>query len=237
MRHFLAAAAAATDVGRLWDVFVRYFDGHGVWRIACVLFPPSGLDHTQSWVRLFGIPESWIANYLEEGLFNHDPIRLYAATASKPVKWLDIPQLRTLSAEQEIFLNNLLSYCPAGGWAIPVFGPNGRNGYVAIAIPHNLSDIPGDLLIEFQVVSQFAHQRFCELAAHQSVRVATLSRREREVLHWVARGKSNGVIADIIGISSNTVDTHLRRIYLKLQVSDRVSATLVGIGNGHISLE
>lgn len=237
MRHFLAAAAEATHVGGLWDEFVRYFDGHDVWRIACVLFPPPGLDHTQSWVRLVGMPEGLITNYLEEGLFNHDPIRLYAATASRPFRWLDVPRLRTLSAEQENFLNYLLSYCPSGGWAIPVFGPNGRNGYVAIATPDKLPDIPRDLLIEFQVVSQFAHQRFCELATHQIGRVATLSRREKEVLHWVARGKSNGVIADIIGVSSNTVDTHLRRIYLKLQVSDRVSATLAGIGNGHISLE
>ncbi|MBB4640141.1 helix-turn-helix transcriptional regulator [Rhizorhapis suberifaciens] len=237
MRHFLAAAAAATDVGRLWDVFVNYFDRHGIRQITCVLFSPPGLDHSQSWVRLVGMPEMAVTRYFDEKVFYDDPIRLHAMTATQPFKWLDIPRLRTLSPKEEAFLENVFSYSPAGGVAIPVFGPNGRNGYVAIGFPEELRDIPQDLLTEFQVIAQFAHQRFCEFAAHQVTSGAALSRREKEVLHWVARGKSNGVIADIIGISANTVDTHLRRIYMKLQVSDRVSAALAGIGHGYISLD
>jgi DNA-binding CsgD family transcriptional regulator len=53
-----------------------------------------------------------------------------------------------------------------------------------------------------------------------------LSPRETEVMAWVARGKSNSVIADILGISSHTVDAHLRRAYSKLGVYERVSATV-----------
>jgi DNA-binding CsgD family transcriptional regulator len=53
----------------------------------------------------------------------------------------------------------------------------------------------------------------------------------------VARGKRNGLIGDILGISSNTVDAHLRRIYLKLGVFDRLSAAVRGIGIGLIHAE
>jgi LuxR family transcriptional regulator/LuxR family quorum-sensing system transcriptional regulator CciR len=53
----------------------------------------------------------------------------------------------------------------------------------------------------------------------------------------MARGKSNSVIADIIGVSSNTVDTHVRRIFVKLQVRDRVSAAVIATGQGLISQE
>ena len=52
--------------------------------------------------------------------------------------------------------------------------------------------------------------------------------------NWVAKGKSNSVIADIIGISPNTVDTYLRRIFEKLEVSDRVTAALRGLAIGLI---
>ena len=53
-----------------------------------------------------------------------------------------------------------------------------------------------------------------------------LSRREVEVLTWVAFGKSNGTIADILGISIHTVDTHVRRIMSKLDVASRTTAAV-----------
>lgn len=42
------------------------------------------------------------------------------------------------------------------------------------------------------------------------------------------------MIGDVLGISPHTVDTHLRRIYAKLGVSDRISAALAGVGIGLI---
>ncbi len=57
-----------------------------------------------------------------------------------------------------------------------------------------------------------------------SRRHRALTRREREVLFWVARGKSNAEIAAILGIKSATVGKHLERIYPKLGVENRTAA-------------
>ena len=51
-----------------------------------------------------------------------------------------------------------------------------------------------------------------------------LTLREREVLDWLARGKSNSEIGDILGISSATVGKHLEHIYPKLGVENRTAA-------------
>jgi len=51
-----------------------------------------------------------------------------------------------------------------------------------------------------------------------------LTLREREVLAWVALGKSNAQIGAILGISSATVGKHLERIYPKLGVENRTAA-------------
>ena len=51
-----------------------------------------------------------------------------------------------------------------------------------------------------------------------------LTRREREVLFWVARGKSNAEIAAILDIKPATVGKHLERIYPKLGVENRTAA-------------
>jgi len=53
-----------------------------------------------------------------------------------------------------------------------------------------------------------------------------LTRREAEVLGWVAQGKTNPEIAVILGLSPLTVRTHLEHIYQKLGVETRTAATM-----------
>lgn len=48
--------------------------------------------------------------------------------------------------------------------------------------------------------------------------LASLTERERDVLHRVAAGKLNKVIADELGVSMRTVEVYRARVYAKLQV-------------------
>jgi DNA-binding CsgD family transcriptional regulator len=54
----------------------------------------------------------------------------------------------------------------------------------------------------------------------------SLTRREREVLDWLAAGKTNRAIAAILGAKPRTVEKHLERIYEKLGVETRTAAVL-----------
>ena len=51
-----------------------------------------------------------------------------------------------------------------------------------------------------------------------------LTKREAEVLGWVAGGKTNAEIAQILHISAFTVKNHMRRLFQKLDVSNRAQA-------------
>jgi len=55
---------------------------------------------------------------------------------------------------------------------------------------------------------------------------APLTSREREVLDWVAAGKTNRDVAAILGASPRTVEKHLERIYEKLGVETRTAAVM-----------
>jgi DNA-binding NarL/FixJ family response regulator len=55
----------------------------------------------------------------------------------------------------------------------------------------------------------------------------TVTEREAEVLLWIARGKSNRDIAEILNLSPRTVNKHLEQIYAKLGVENRASAAAV----------
>jgi transcriptional regulator EpsA len=51
-----------------------------------------------------------------------------------------------------------------------------------------------------------------------------LSIREEEITYWVCQGKTNSEIAQILGISVNTVKNHVHRIFDKLGASNRTQA-------------
>ncbi|MBB3451889.1 DNA-binding response OmpR family regulator [Rhizobium sp. BK313] len=53
-----------------------------------------------------------------------------------------------------------------------------------------------------------------------------LTQRESEVLLWIAKGKSNRDIGEILGLSARTVNKHLEQIYVKLGVENRASAAV-----------
>jgi CheY-like chemotaxis protein/DNA-binding CsgD family transcriptional regulator len=59
-----------------------------------------------------------------------------------------------------------------------------------------------------------------------------LTAREAEVLLWVARGKTNRDIADILGMSPRTVTKHMEHIFEKLGVETRTAAAGMALGIG-----
>src|SRR4051794_18243862 len=63
---------------------------------------------------------------------------------------------------------------------------------------------------------------------------AQLSRREAEVLNFLAAGLSAPQIAVELNVAPSTVKTHLQRLYDRLQVSDRAAAVAEGMRRGLI---
>ena len=62
-----------------------------------------------------------------------------------------------------------------------------------------------------------------------SLELLGLTKREAEVLFWVAKDKSNAAIAKILGCSKGTVRKHLEHIHQKLGVQTRTAAVMVAL--------
>ena len=63
-----------------------------------------------------------------------------------------------------------------------------------------------------------------------------LTSREREILALLADGLGNKQIAARLGISTNTVKTHLELLFEKLEVSSRAEAVATGVRRGLLLL-
>lgn len=64
-----------------------------------------------------------------------------------------------------------------------------------------------------------------------------LSTREMEILKLITRGQSNKEIAQLLGISRQTVKNHMTSILRKLAVNDRTQAAVYALRRGWIRLE
>jgi DNA-binding CsgD family transcriptional regulator len=61
---------------------------------------------------------------------------------------------------------------------------------------------------------------------------SALSAREKEVLLSIARGHTNQEVADQLGMSPETVKTHVRHILYKLKAANRTHAVALGFARG-----
>ena len=105
-------------------------------------------------------------------------------------------------------------------------GPPGSSQHQAVA-----RSAAGDQLLEFSRVGETGpDELLLRLVAAASGAEGMLRRRlgltprEAEVLFWVAQGKSNKDIADILSLSPRTVNKHLEQVFAKLGVENRSSA-------------
>ena len=62
--------------------------------------------------------------------------------------------------------------------------------------------------------------------------VSLLSEREQDVLVQLVKGRSYKMIADALGISYHTVDSHIRKIYEKLHVHNTAEAVSKAVREG-----
>ena len=110
----------------------------------------------------------------------------------------------------------------------PIYGPQQAVGLFLLS-PTKTKDLKQETR---QYLAQdlyiFQHALFTEYLKRTSPKIK-LTNREAEVLSWVAQGKSNTVIADILAVSPHTIDNYLRRAYAKIGVNDRTSAAVKAV--------
>jgi DNA-binding NarL/FixJ family response regulator len=75
------------------------------------------------------------------------------------------------------------------------------------------------------------------LSPRATAQVPQLSPREREIMHLMAEGGTAEAIGDALGVSVETVRTHVRNVIRKLQARNRVHAIALALERGEIALK
>jgi DNA-binding NarL/FixJ family response regulator len=104
----------------------------------------------------------------------------------------------------------------AQGYLLKNLSPNSWHEYLkAIAV----DEAPMSRELALRLLQEFTPKE-----KHEAPN-ALITGREREILEWVASGKSNRDISEGLSISEHTVKNHLKNIMQKLQMDNRVQLT------------
>lgn len=89
---------------------------------------------------------------------------------------------------------------------------------------HLLKSFASEVGQAFESATRSTASRFDQIATRKTLEDYHLTPREREVLFWIAQGKTNLEIAVILSLSARTVHKHVEHILLKLGVETRTAA-------------
>lgn len=232
--------AQTRKIKTLKGLFERYdaaLEAFGYARHVFLFFPPKkdGLETIPCCPHL-DFPKNLVQVYLEEKIYQVGPAFETVKKTGRPVVWKDfLGDDAQLSKSPKLlrFIELFKSGGFSNGVTFPVFGPANSFGHFS------LSRKKGEVHLDDPDIAILNH--VCIDLMKQYMRIAdldggtekTLTLREKEVLSWVLQGKSNSVIAELMGISEHTVSTYIRRSSKKLDTSSKwgaaISAVLTGI--------
>ena len=99
-----------------------------------------------------------------------------------------------------------------------------------------VGEVAGDIELVVVVRETRGGSRLTGALDHDAASAPALTRREREILALLADGFGNKQIAARLGISTNTVKTHLELLFDKLDVSTRTEAVTAAARMGLLLL-
>jgi DNA-binding CsgD family transcriptional regulator len=177
-------------------------------------------------VRYSGEPRAAVTPAIVEAharLANQYPYRPWSPEARRALRWSDL-----LSRREWHALDLYWEVCRAldGEYELELWlaTPDGiAGGFGFDNLKRDFSE--RDKLV-LDTLQPHLVQLWRNAAARQreSRSLAALTPREREILLWVARGKSNREIAAVLYLAPGTIRKHLDNVYDKLGVSNRAGA-------------
>lgn len=184
----------------------------------------------------FGMVEGWRERYAEAHHSDHDAVFQYALANERPLTW---QECRARHVARNGGARSLLVFDEA----LNEFGL--RDGYIKPI--HLGSDLPAAVTFggpevdlseggqyALNMVATWAYEGFRRQIDAFNPFGPKLTARESQVLYWTAQGKSAWEIAQVLGITENTVRVYHRKLKQKYDVPTLIQVVLAAVGDGNL---
>lgn len=175
---------------------------------------PEPRFHTNGW------PEQWSDEYLRQKYFADDPIAMHTLRAIDPFEWANIRFTDECWPRGRKIMDTAAECGLRNGIVIPIV----RSDVVAaVTMAGEHPDLDPGAKRAIHLIGLFAHAKAIALES-QKVPVRVLTDRERDVVAWVAAGKTAWDISKILGVSEAAVIKRINNAMRKLDASNRAQA-------------
>jgi DNA-binding CsgD family transcriptional regulator len=229
---YIEATNEAATPEELFHLYARATAAFGYDRIIYSTLASAKGVEVESPCILRNYPDDWIEYYVQHSYTAVDPVRTRGLRSNAPFLWSDLGRGTRLSAAERRVMDEGREAGLKDGVGIAFHGPTGVMG-VGLATSGGSSE-SRYLLSVLNLLSVQFHTAFQSLTATGPLPEIRLTAREREILLWCSKGKSNWAIGEILRISEHGVDFHLRNILKKLSADSRITAVVKALRLGLI---
>ncbi len=170
----------------------------------------------------------WMERYIEEEYLPNDPVPQHCTHSNRPVIWEPFFKRIPMSRVARKIQSEAHDFGIENGITIPIHTRNGLAGVLSAVPDGSLDTRAATINEQFLRLFYLAHRFHAVFAsALWNTDPATknlLTKRQQECLRWSARGKTSEDIGDIIGISTPTVEKHIREAIFRLNTTSRIQA-------------
>ena len=217
----LVALGRAGDAGAMFDRIEQSARHLGFERCAYGLRQPLPFTNPKIFM-VNNYDRRWRRRYMDAGYLSVDPTVLHGRRSHIPVVWSD-----DLFSQVPEMWEEARSFGLSVGWAQSCFDGNGAVGLLSLSRSH-------EKLTQAEIFAKEPHMRWLVNIAHTALSSvlakdcwpmsSRLTAREVEILKWTADGKTSSEAADILRISTNTVNFHVKNAISKLRVANKAAA-------------
>lgn len=236
MIPFVEATADARSMEDVWDVYQRRMAGFGFPRLLygfTMQRRETSLGDPQDLVILSNYTAEYMHTFIQGGLYYSGPMLRWALENVGAQSW-SLTQARAeageLSPEEQRVFDFNMSHGIVAGYTISLPETSLREkGAVSLAAAPGIRQPEVDEIWAehgrtITAMTNVAHLKMVSLP-HKNAR-RPLTKRQREVLEWVGDGKTTADIALIMGLTTATVEKHLRLAREALDVDTTAQAVL-----------
>lgn len=188
------------------------------------------LDNVENSVRIYcNLPDAWRDEYLSNNYSIIDPIHVRARGTMTPFYWGGEEFIRLLTKQQRKIYQTAKEYGIKSGYTVPIHAPNQSNGSLTFASNRITDDMKLAVKLNYSrlhILAIYFHD-LLHSESHFVQKNAVLTNRERECLILISNGKKYFSVAADMGVSTNTVQFHMKNIKKKLKVNTVQQAVAV----------